>query len=110
MRHAGTSKQSIIRLLNAFPFPLPGIGVASYRMKPLSCTFRSMGISVTVFAVTFTCEIADPTRTEPDRQTQSFHLLRPTWVEDAGERAKLKEDAKTRILELQQRQQATQQR
>ncbi len=54
-----------------------------------------------VYKVTFTCEIADPTRPEPESQTQAFLLLRPTWVDDPGERGKLKEDAKTRILELQ---------
>ena len=82
---------------------------AGGRRAKWTAEIASTGVA-DVFAVTFTCEIADPTRTEPDRQTQSFHLLRPTWVEDAGERAKLKEDAKTRILELQQKQQATQQR
>lgn len=54
-----------------------------------------------VFRVAFNCEVSDPARTEPDRVTQAFLLLRPTWVVDAAERAKLKEDAKTRILELQ---------
>ena len=54
-----------------------------------------------VFRVAFTCEISDPARPEPDRVTQSFVVMRPTWVIDAGERGKLKEDAKTRILELQ---------
>lgn len=54
-----------------------------------------------VFRVTFTCEITDPARTEPDRQVETFMVLRPTWVIDAAERGKLKEDAKTRILELQ---------
>ena len=49
----------------------------------------------------FTCEISDPARQEPDRVTQSFLVMRPTWVIDAAERGKLKEDAKTRILELQ---------
>lgn len=54
-----------------------------------------------VFRVAFTCEISDPARPEPDRVTQGFLVLRPTWVIDAAERGKLKEDAKTRILELQ---------
>jgi general secretion pathway protein I len=54
-----------------------------------------------VFKVTFTCEISDPSRPEPDKIVQTFTLLRPTWVIDAAERGKLKEDAKTRILELQ---------
>jgi general secretion pathway protein I len=54
-----------------------------------------------VFRVAFTCEINDPARPEPDRVTQGFLVLRPTWVIDAAERGKLKEDTKTRILELQ---------
>jgi general secretion pathway protein I len=54
-----------------------------------------------VYRVAFTCELADPSRTEPERQIESFLLLRPTWVIDPAERGKLKEDAKTRILELQ---------
>ena len=54
-----------------------------------------------VYRVTFTCEIADPSKIEPDKQSQTFMLLRPTWVIDTAERDKLKEDAKTRIYELQ---------
>jgi len=54
-----------------------------------------------VFTVVFTCEIADPTRTEPEKISQSFSVLRPTWSIDAAERGKLKEEIKTRILELQ---------
>lgn len=54
-----------------------------------------------VYKVTFTCEISDPMRSETDKQTQSFMVLRPTWVIDPAERGKLKEDAKARILELQ---------
>lgn len=57
-----------------------------------------------VYKVIFTCQIADPTRTEPDKQTQTFMLLRPTWVIDPGERGKLKEETKTRILEIQGKQ------
>jgi prepilin-type N-terminal cleavage/methylation domain-containing protein len=57
-----------------------------------------------VFKVTFTCEVSDPMRPEPEKQIQSFVVLRPTWVIDAGERGKLKEDAKTRILELKAKQ------
>ncbi len=58
-----------------------------------------------VFKVAFTCEIADPARMEPERLVQTFTVLRPTWVTDAGERGKLKEEIKTRILELQGKQQ-----
>jgi len=54
-----------------------------------------------LFNVTFTCEIADPTRPEPERVVQTFRLLRPTWSIDPAERSQLKEDAKTRIYELQ---------
>jgi hypothetical protein len=54
-----------------------------------------------LFNVTFTCEITDPTRPEPERVVQNFRLLRPTWSIDPAERSQLKEDAKTRIYELQ---------
>ena len=54
-----------------------------------------------VYKVAFTCEISDSTRTAPEKRTETFMLLRPTWVIDPGERGKLKEDAKTRIMELQ---------
>jgi general secretion pathway protein I len=58
-----------------------------------------------VFKVTFSCEISDPERPEPDKLKQTFTVLRPTWVIDAAERGKLKEDAKARILEIQQKKQ-----
>ena len=54
-----------------------------------------------VFNVAFTCEISDPTRTEPQKVTQQFTVLRPTWVIDTAERDQLKADIKTRIYELQ---------
>ena len=54
-----------------------------------------------VFRVAFACEITDPSRPEAEKTVQTFTLLRPTWSIDAGERGKLKEDVKTRILELQ---------
>jgi general secretion pathway protein I len=54
-----------------------------------------------VYRVTFSCEIASADMGQPQRQTETFMLLRPTWVIDPGERGKLKEDAKTRIMELQ---------
>lgn len=54
-----------------------------------------------LFAVAFTCEIPAATGVEPDRMVQNFRLLRPTWSIDPAERSKLKEDAKTRILEVQ---------
>lgn len=54
-----------------------------------------------LFHVAFTCEISAPGQTEPLQVVENFVLLRPTWSIDPGERDKLKEDAKTRILELQ---------
>lgn len=54
-----------------------------------------------VYRVTFTCTLDDPARPAPEEQRQSFLVLRPSWLTDPGERGKLKEEAKTRILELQ---------
>ncbi len=54
-----------------------------------------------VFEVTFTCEISEPTRPEPDKVVQRFSVLRPTWSIDAGEQGKLKAEVKKRIAELQ---------
>ena len=54
-----------------------------------------------VFNVAFTCEISDPTRTGPQKVTQQFTVLRPTWVIDTAERDQLKAEIKTRIYELQ---------
>lgn len=57
-----------------------------------------------LFHVAFTCELSDPGRGEPLKQVQAFTLLRPTWSIDAAERTKLKEETKTRILEMQGKQ------
>ena len=73
---------------------------AGTRRAKWSATIESTTVA-DVYRITLTCEIADPTRPEPERQVQSFVVLRPTWVIDPGERGKLKEDAKTRILEMQ---------
>jgi general secretion pathway protein I len=54
-----------------------------------------------LFNVTLTCEMNDPTQHAPDKSVQTFTVLRPTWVVDAAERDKLREDAKQRILDLQ---------
>jgi general secretion pathway protein I len=56
-----------------------------------------------LFTVTFTCEIDDPGRPEPEKTVQTFVLLRPTWSVDTAERDKLRQEARTRILELQQK-------
>ncbi|HEX2854211.1 MAG TPA: prepilin-type N-terminal cleavage/methylation domain-containing protein [Opitutaceae bacterium] len=54
-----------------------------------------------LFTVTFVCEIsADPGKSESDRITETFTLLRPTWSEPA-ERGQLLENVKARIQELQ---------
>lgn len=76
---------------------------AGARRAKWNVEIESTGVA-DVFRVAFTCEIADPNRPEPERQVQTFLLLRPTWVIDPGERGKLKEDAKTRILEIQGKQ------
>lgn len=57
-----------------------------------------------VFNVAFNCEIADSGAGEPTKTSQTFTVLRPTWSIDAAERSKLKEEIKTRILELQGKQ------
>lgn len=54
-----------------------------------------------LFSVAFTCELSDPAKPEPYKLTQTFVLLRPTWSIDAAEHDKLRQDARTRILELQ---------
>ena len=54
-----------------------------------------------VYEVAFTCEITEALRPEPERVTQRFLVLRPTWSIDPAEQGKLKEDVKRRILELQ---------
>jgi general secretion pathway protein I len=72
----------------------------SNRRARWSVEIESTGVA-DVFKVAFTCEIADPTGTTPDKTVQTFTVLRPTWVIDAAERSKLKEEAKTRILEIQ---------
>jgi len=54
-----------------------------------------------LFTVNFICEIDDVRTGEPVKTVQTFTLLRPTWSIDPAERGKLREDAKTRILELQ---------
>lgn len=57
-----------------------------------------------VFTVTFTCEIDSGGAREPQKTVETFTLLRPTWSDDAAERDKLREEAKTRIMQMQQEQ------
>lgn len=55
-----------------------------------------------VYQVAFTCEIEETGKPEPDKLTQVFRVLRPTWsAADPGEQGKIKEAMKTRIAELQ---------
>jgi general secretion pathway protein I len=53
-----------------------------------------------LFTVTFVCEVTDPQRPEPEKVTQVFTVLRPTWS-DPAERGKLLQDINARIAELQ---------
>lgn len=53
-----------------------------------------------IFTVNFTCEVSDPTKTEPDKTTQTFTVLRPTWSIDTAERDKLREEVRRRIAEI----------
>lgn len=53
-----------------------------------------------LFNVTFVCEISDPARSEPERVTQTFTVLRPTWS-DPAERGQLVIEVRSRIAELQ---------
>jgi len=56
--------------------------------------------TVDLFAVTWTCTIADPAKPQPYKITQTFMLLRPTWS-DPVERSQLLADAKDRIAKIQ---------
>lgn len=53
-----------------------------------------------LFTVTFVCEITDPAIPDPEKVTQTFTILRPTWS-DPVERGKLLLDVQNRIAELQ---------
>lgn len=54
-----------------------------------------------LFSIIFTCTSGAIAEPEPTKAMQTFLLLRPTWSIDAVERAKLREEAKKRIVELQ---------
>ncbi len=56
-----------------------------------------------LFAVTFNCEITESGQGEPQKTSQTFMVLRPTWS-DATDRDKLLQDIKARIAELQGKQ------
>ncbi len=57
--------------------------------------------TVDLFSVAWTCAITDPSRHEPYRTSQTFLLLRPTWS-DPVERSTLLEQARERILQIQE--------
>ena len=54
-----------------------------------------------LFTVVFTCEFTAANSGDPEKNVQTFMLLRPTWSIDPAARSQLRQDAKTRILELQ---------
>lgn len=56
-----------------------------------------------LFKVNFECEINGAELKQAQRTTESFRLLRPTWSK-GEDRDKLRADARTRILKLQQNQ------
>lgn len=56
-----------------------------------------------LFSVTFDCEITESGQGEPQKVTQTFMALRPTWS-DPVERSKLVQDVKDRIAEIQGKQ------
>ena len=66
-----------------------------------SATIESTTIN-DLFTVTYVCEITSPAQVEPQRTTQTFTVLRPTWS-DPAERSKLLEDAKNRIASYRSR-------
>ena len=56
-----------------------------------------------VFVVTFTCEISETNAKVPMKPvTETFMLLRPTWS-DGVDTARLRQEAKDRIIELRQK-------
>lgn len=56
-----------------------------------------------LFQVNFVCEISEAgTAPAPAPHRETFFLLRPTWSE-GGDSAKLREEAKARILELKEK-------
>jgi len=57
-----------------------------------------------LFTVTFECEINAADMKQPMRTTDTFRLLRPTWSK-SEDREKLRSATRTRILELQAKQQ-----
>jgi prepilin-type N-terminal cleavage/methylation domain-containing protein len=52
-----------------------------------------------LFSVTFTCEVTDPSQPKPQKDVETFMLLRPTWS-DPTEAAKLRQKAADRIAKL----------
>jgi general secretion pathway protein I len=57
-----------------------------------------------LFQVTLNFEISRLDSPEPERRSQTFMVLRPTWSIDQAEHDKLREEARTRIVELQGKQ------
>jgi general secretion pathway protein I len=74
---------------------------ADSRRVKWTATIASTAIN-DLFTVTFVCEINDPTKSEPEKATQTFTVLRPTWS-DPAERTQLLEEVKNRITKLQEK-------
>lgn len=55
-----------------------------------------------LFSVVFTCELSGVNGRQPEKHEETFVVLRPTWSTDTGEQGRLREEAKRRILEIQQ--------
>ena len=54
-----------------------------------------------LFTVVFSCEFTGLSGGEPQKNSETFMLLRPTWSIDPAARSQLRQDTKNRILELQ---------
>jgi general secretion pathway protein I len=55
-----------------------------------------------LFTVTLSCETSDTPQHPSEKNTQTFTVLRPTWVVDVAERDKLRADVKQRITDMQE--------
>jgi hypothetical protein len=57
-----------------------------------------------LFTVNFECDVTESGAPEPEKIMQTFEALRPTWSTDPTARAKLMQDVKDRISDLQGKQ------
>jgi len=54
-----------------------------------------------LFTVNFDCEVTEQGVPEPEKFTETFEALRPTWTTDTVARSKLLQDVKDRIAQMQ---------